>query len=308
TAMTPVLIDTDPGIDDAMAILYALADPALDVLGLTSVFGNVDVATATANAQRLVELAGAAVPVAAGAGVPLVQPPPPHADYVHGADGFGGAVLPEPAHPPDPRPAWQFIAETCAARPREITLIALGPLTNLALALDQRPGLVDDVAQVIVMGGAVRTRGNVNAHAEANIWQDPHAAARVLEAGWPVRLVGLDVTERVRLLPEALAPMAATSPRAGGFLTEAAAFYFDFHRRTDGFYGCFLHDPAAVIAALAPELFARERLGLAVVSEGPAAGQTTEDAEAAPTEVCLGVEVEAVLARFLSVLEAGRLP
>ncbi|MEM1346509.1 MAG: nucleoside hydrolase, partial [Pseudomonadota bacterium] len=137
--MTPVLIDTDPGIDDAMAILYALAEPALDVLGLTSVFGNVDVATATANARRLVELAGAEVPVAAGADVPLVQPPPPHADYVHGADGFGGAVLPEPVRPPDPRPAWQFIAETCAARPGEITLIALGPLTNLALALDQRP-------------------------------------------------------------------------------------------------------------------------------------------------------------------------
>lgn len=304
----PVIIDTDPGVDDAMAIFYALADPAIELVGLTSVFGNVPGALAAENALRLVEMAGAAVPVAIGAAAPRVQPLAKDATDVHGETGFGTVRLAPPARAADPRPAPAFLAETCAARPGEVTIVAVGPLTNLAAALDAAPGIVRDVRQVIVMGGAVRRGGNVTAHAEANIWQDPHAAAAVFAADWPVTLVGLDVTERVICTAEDLAPMVAASPRCGGFLAEAAAFYFDFHRRTAGIEGCHLHDPTAVVAALEPGLFGTTDAPLAVTLEDPEAGRTREGGAGPAVTLCLEVDIEGVRRRFLDTLHAGRLP
>ncbi|GMG81160.1 nucleoside hydrolase [Paralimibaculum aggregatum] len=308
-----IVIDTDPGVDDAMAILYALADPEIELLGLTTVFGNVPEPVATRNALQLALLAGApALPVAAGAARPRLQPPRPFATDVHGADGLGTAVLPPlpPGRLPDPRPAARFLAETCAARPGEVTIVAVGPLTNLAAALDVHPAIARQARGVIVMGGALRQKGNVTPFAEANIHQDPHAAAAVFAAPWAVTLVGLDVTERVILTAADLAPMVARSPRCGALLAEAAEFYFAFHKASEGLDGCHLHDPTAVIAALRPELFRTAVAPVEVTVRGPEAGRTREAPEAAarPLTLCLGVDAPAVRARFLEILHAGRLP
>ncbi len=304
---TPIVIDTDPGIDDALAILCALADPEIELLGLTTVFGNVSGAQASANARALLELAGARIPVAEGAARPLRRPPAPHATHVHGPTGLGAAGLPPPEAPATGEPAHSALARIAAERPGEVTLVALGPLTNLARALDAHAEIVDTVRRVVVMGGAVRRGGNVTPHAEANIWQDPHAALRVLEAPWSVTLVGLDVTTRVILTPAHLAPVAEAAPRAGGFLASAAETYFRFHAEALGLAGCHLHDPTAVIAAVAPELLRTEALGLSVELKGLEIGRTRETGPG-PVEVALGADGPAILARLTATLAAGGLP
>ncbi|MEM7497212.1 MAG: nucleoside hydrolase [Pseudomonadota bacterium] len=308
-APRPVIIDTDPGIDDAMAILGAFADPALEIRGLTTVFGNVPLATATRNTLQLVELAARSVPVAAGAALPLRRPPAPHPEIVHGTDGFGGVQLPEPAIAPDTRTAPVFLAEeTRAARAAHspLTIVALGPLTNLALALEASPAIVEDVAGVIVMGGAVRHPGNVTDEAEANFWQDPHAAALVLAAPWPVTLIGLDVTECARLYPEDLA--ALPPGRCTAFLARAARHYAAFHLDTRGFHGCYLHDPTAAAAAADPALLETRRLPLAVTLEGAAEGMVREAPGSDEVEVAIAANAPGIRARLLGGLAAGRLP
>jgi len=298
-----LVIDTDPGVDDAMAVLYAAAHPELELIGLTSVFGNVPVATATRNALWLGELAGRRIPVAEGAAAPRMQEIRPHPDFVHGVEGFGNLPPVEPAGRPDPRPAARFLCDLVSEHPGEITLCAIGPLTNLAAALELDPNLPGKVA-VAVMGGAVTCAGNVNAEAEANIWNDPHAAAVVLAAGWPVTLVGLDVTTRVRCAPEELAGLARAAPVIGGFLNRAVQFYFEFHRAHHDFDGCHMHDPTAVVAITDPDLFETRTAPLEVALEGDAAGRTRfGPAGSGPTvEVCLGVDEAAVRARFLEVM------
>lgn len=308
TEPLPIILDTDPGIDDAMAILYALADPGVELVGLTTVFGNVPEATATRNALALLELAEADVPVAAGAAAPLVQETRPHPDFVHGAGGFGDATLDPPERAPDPRSAARFIAEQVAARPGEITLVPVGPLTNLAVALQEFPEIAGQVARVVVMGGAVRRKGNASPTAEANIWNDPHAAAAVFSADWPVTLVGLDVTEQVVCTAADLAPMADASPKCGAFLTKAAEFYFKFHFESEGLEGCHLHDPAAVIAALDPALFDIISAPLSVTLDGEEAGRTFEAGTGSTIDICLGVDIDRVRSRFLAHLHSGRLP
>lgn len=308
--MTPILLDTDPGIDDAMAIFYAMADPEIELVGMTTVFGNVYTPDGTRNALALCALAGQSIPVAEGAHVPLVQPQHPPADFVHGKHGLGNAVVPDPTSAPDPRPAHQFIAETLAARPGEITLVAVGPLTNIALALQHHPEITTTVKNVIVMGGAVRTPGNVNAYAEANIWNDPHAAEIVFSADWPVTIVGLDVTERIRCTPDDFAPMHAASPQCGALMNEAAEFYFQFHIDTKDLNACFLHDPSAVICAQQPELFETISVPIAMRVDGDEAGRTVENPSGSTpnVSVCVEPDATAIRARFLKHLCSGALP
>ena len=285
-----IIIDTDPGIDDAMAILLALSDPRLELVGMTTVFGNVRTATATRNALRLAELAGRPVPVAHGAEAPLVRPPDPPADFVHGAEGFGDIPAAEPKGQPDPRPAHRFLAEEAAKRPGEITLLAVGPLTNLALALDEDPSITKNLAEVVVMGGAVCAPGNV-------------------AADWPVTLVPLDVTTRVVCTAEDFARLAEAKPGAGGFLKAAVQFYFGFHRQTRGFDGCYMHDPSAVIRVTDPDLFETEAIPLVVKADGEDAGHTAEAPESGrrPVTVCLDVDAAGVRRRFLDTIMDGGL-
>ena len=301
--MTQILIDTDPGIDDAMAIHLAFAHPQLEVVGLTSVFGNVHVPIATRNALRLVEMAGATCPVAEGAAVPLVQPLRPPGYVVHGDEGFGTVPAAEPAERADHRDAAQFIVDTVTASPGQVTLCPIGPLTNIALALRLDPSIAGLVRNVIVMGGAVERAGNVTRWAEANIWNDPHAAAEVFAADWPVTLVGLDVTELVRCTSGDFVMLSEAAPVIGGFLNEAVQFYFGWHRGKDRLEGCFMHDPAAVLAVVEPGLFETRDVPIRVEVEGEEVGRTVADPSAGtrPVSVCLGVDADAARERFLAV-------
>lgn len=303
-----VLIDTDPGIDDAMAILMAFAHPDLDVIGLTSVFGNVHVPIATRNALALVDIAGADCPVAEGAAAPLVQPLNPPAYFVHGDDGFGNSGVVSSTRQPDLRSAARFIVDEINQAPGEVHLCPVGPLTNIALALRLDPSIAGKVAGVTIMGGAVECQGNVTEFAEANIWNDPHAAGEVLSADWPVTLVGLDVTETVRCTPQDFAKIAKAAPRNGGFLNGAVQFYFDWHRskphyRTGPFEGCFMHDPSAVLAITNPTFFETQLSPVRVVTEGEHIGQTIADPQTGtrPVNVCLQADTQAIRSAFIDV-------
>ena len=212
-----LIIDTDPGIDDAMAIVFACLHGEIDVIGLTTVFGNVSTEIATRNACALVELVDADVPVARGSDVPLVQPLRPSAWQIHGREGFGDVRLPDPARKTLVHDtAAEFICRKVHESPGEIDICAVGPLTNLALALRADPSITEVVKSVVVMGGSLDSGGNATRVAEANIWQDPHAANVVFSAPWDVTIVGLDVTHEVVCSPEDFSTLANKAPMLGG--------------------------------------------------------------------------------------------
>ena len=316
-----VIFDTDPGVDDAMALYFALAHPDIDVIGITTTFGNVTVQQAAANALYLSAIAGRKVPVSQGVAKPwrkASEAPPVH---IHGADGLGNL----PARMPvdralDPRCAAQFIVDLAREQPGEITLVAVGPLGNLSLALRLEPRLPDLLRQVIIMGGTILEPGNVSPVAEANIWNDPHAADRVFTAGWKLTMVGLDVTHRVRL-PLSMMERIARHQRhlATNTLAHAVTFYARFYT---GLYahlnhepGCFAHDVLAFIYLVQPELFTVEQGAIRVATDGLAQGQTMmnrNDFRDYPqvgwgkdkplTQVCMQVQVEACQSVFKNIL------
>lgn len=302
-----IIIDTDPGIDDAMAILFALKSPEIEVVGLTTIFGNVHLPLATQNALRVVELAGRpAVPVAHGVEVPFCVPLGPMADFVHGRDGLGNVNLPLPTGRAMDRPAAQFIVETVMANPGQITLVAIGPLTNLALALKLEPRLAEKVAGVVLMGGAAAVNGNVTPAAEANIINDPHAADIVFTAGWSLTMVGLDVTLQTVMDEAYIAALKASGSEIGEFIYRISRFYQDFHHRTYGLEGMHTHDPSAIAYVIDPTLFATVRGPVRVVTEGMAIGQTLLDqhqkwqepnewSNKPPVNVCVRVDSERLL-------------
>lgn len=305
-----IIIDTDPGVDDAMAILFALQSPELEVVGLTSVFGNVYTDLATQNALRLAEFAGRPdLPVAHGAELPLIAPLEYVADFVHGVDGLGNTYRPPAQGRAIDRPAAQFIVETVMAQPGEITLVPVGPLTNIALALALEPRLAANVAEVVLMGGAATVNGNVTPAAEANIIHDPHAADVVFRAGWPLTMVGLDVTMKTIMTGDYLASLQ--SSRTGRFIYEISRFYQDFHTQSYGLEGIHTHDPSAIAYVIEPALFKVERGPIRVVTEGIALGQTLLDSrqrwqgrhawtDMPAANVCVGVDSERLLALYKS--------
>ena len=195
-----IILDCDPGIDDALAIAFAVGSPDIDLRGITTVAGNVGLDLTTSNAQRVSEFVGAlGVPVTPGSPAPLLRPPM-DARHVHGDTGLGGALLPPPQSRPAGGHAIDYIIETIGADPGQITLVATGPLTNIALAVHRQPELVSQVKDFVIMGGS-SGRGNVTPAAEFNIAADPEAAAIVFRAGWTVTMVGLDVTLQARATP-----------------------------------------------------------------------------------------------------------
>lgn len=250
-----IILDTDPGIDDAMAIFFALQAQEIDVLGFTTVFGNVPVTMAAQNMLRLCDIAQVDLPVCQGVAMPWVGPESTYAHFVHGDNGFGDIALQAPRHQLDQRHAAQFIIETCKANPGEVSLVAIGPLGNLALALHLEPDLPKYVKQVLIMGGAAFVPGNVTPLAEANIWNDPHAAKKVFAADWSVKMFGLDVTTSVHFDPDFTARLAACNPRFGGFVQAAAEFYMDFYSQGSDTRFCCFHDSFPLAYLLQPDLF-----------------------------------------------------
>lgn len=301
-----IIIDTDPGIDDAMAIFYAALHPDIEIIGMTSVFGNVTSDIAARNAIVLAERAQQAIPVAKGADKPLVQSPNPVSDYVHGVEGFGDMPAQATIARPVDEPAHEFICRLINENPGEITLCPIGPLTNIALALRHDPSIADKVKDVVIMGGGL-DRGNVTDHAEANIWNDPHAADAVFAAHWPVTMVGLDVTTQVICHPPDFARIAAASPVLGGFLNEAVQYYLKFYESHYGVLGSQMHDPTAVIAITDPQYFTIENHALEVIVDGARIGQTIRSADPSRPKhkVPMGVDIDGVKQRFLTMIETG---
>ena len=208
-----IILDCDPGIDDALAIAFAVGCPDLDLIGITSVAGNVGIDLTTSNAQRVCEFVGAAgIPVTRGSSAPLLRTPI-DARLVHGDSGLGGAQLPDPVTPAAGGHAIDYLIETIKAAPGEITLVATGPLTNIALAVHREPRLVNLVSDFVIMGGSA-SRGNVTPAAEFNIGADPEAAAVVFRAGWTVTMVGLDVTLQARATAAVRDRLAPLGPLA----------------------------------------------------------------------------------------------
>jgi inosine-uridine nucleoside N-ribohydrolase len=256
-AAIPVLLDCDPGHDDAMALLLALGSPELELLGVSTVHGNTSLANATANALRVLELAGRTdVAVAAGAGRPLVRDPHAAAE-VHGESGLDGPELPDPVTTPVAEHAVDFLAGRLRDAPVPVTLIATGPLTNVALLLARWPEAAARIERVVLMGGAI-AEGNVTPAAEFNVWADPEAAARVFASGLDVTMVGLDVTHRALLTP-AHAEQLRAAGRIGAFVADLHAFYARFHAEIYGWDGAPVHDAVAVAHVIRGDLVRTQR-------------------------------------------------
>jgi inosine-uridine nucleoside N-ribohydrolase len=254
---TSILLDCDPGHDDAIALLLALASPELELLGVTTVAGNQTVEKTTANAIRVLELVGSEVPVAAGAGRPLVREPYVAA-YVHGETGLDGPDLPPARREPVDQHAVDFLAE----RIDGATLVATGPLTNVALLLAREEASPE---RIVLMGGAI-AEGNVTPAAEFNIWADPEAAARVFSSGLDVTMVGLDVTHQALLTDEHAAGLRENG-RVGSVVADLLDFYGTFHKQVYDFEGSPIHDAVAVAQVIRPDLLELRELNVEIDRE-----------------------------------------
>ena len=305
----PIILDTDPGVDDALAIMLALGSPELDVIGICTVSGNVPLSTGTRNAQGLLQLLERTeIPVFAGANQPLKRDPV-FATEVHGESGMGQAVLPEPAL--DVRGnAVDFLVQTLSDQPGEITLIAVGPLTNLALAEQHQPGTLQKAKQVIAMGGAIAETGNSTPVAEFNFYADPHAAHTVVHSDAALLIVPLDATRQVVLsetdIENQIAPLKTV---ASQFVVDAVQNLFALYRQLDREPIVYLHDPLAVGAAIAPEHLRSETLYIDIETSGDLTlGQVVTDRRGLPPPYRLGkpvncamhVNAEAFLSLFLT--------
>ncbi|XP_043688460.1 probable uridine nucleosidase 2 [Telopea speciosissima] len=252
-----IIIDTDPGIDDAMAIFLALQSPEVDVIGLTTIFGNVYTTLATRNALHLLEIAGRTdIPVAEGSHVTITKGTKLRiADFVHGTDGLGNQNFPPPNGKPIEQSAAAFLVEKANLYPGKVTVVALGPLTNIALAIELDPGFSEKIGQIVILGGAFSVNGNVNPAAEANIFGDPDAADIVFTSGADILAVGINVTHQVVLTDADRDKLAQSKGKFAQYLCKILEVYFSYHRDAYETKGVYLHDPTALLAAVNPSLF-----------------------------------------------------
>ena len=297
-----ILFDTDPGIDDSMAILSALRSPELEVIGLSTVFGNADVDSCAMNGLRLVELEGHNnIPVAKGAGAPLFREDLDLGTQVHGLDGMGNTRPSPPRGTLDPRFGAQFILDMVKQYPGEVTLVPLGPLTNIALALQQDPGITDQVKEVVLMGGCAFGTGNISPVAEANIFHDAHAAEIVFRANWDVNMVGLDVTTKIIVRPADLDKMYTANNPAVDLLHRIQPCYQAFHDQIYGLNGAFhLHDPSVTAFLISPDLFTYIEAPIYVETSGLCAGKTIADVhwqwgDRKPVKIVVDADAKAVI-------------
>ncbi|PID61653.1 MAG: nucleoside hydrolase [Gammaproteobacteria bacterium] len=294
-----LILDTDPGVDDAMAIAYAIAHPDIELLALTTVFGNASVDLTTRNAQYLLERFGARdVAVARGAAKPLTREPLPAPCFVHGHDGLGNAypgstetAAAESAVPLDPDARHAHVAESDAAdfiiaashaHQGELCLAAVGPLTNIAEALRRDPTLPERVRSLVVMGGTLLEPGNVTPLAEANFFNDPHAADEVAGANWPLTVVGLDVTHQVMLCDADIARLRDGAGDTGQVIWDSSRFYIDFYSKAGaaaeevaagGERACAIHDASALVYLTLADAFGYVEGTARVITDGLGSGQ-----------------------------------
>ncbi|KAL8487231.1 hypothetical protein ACS0TY_023776 [Phlomoides rotata] len=251
-----IIIDTDPGVDDAMAIFVALQSPEVEVIGLTTIYGNVYTTLATRNALHLLEIAGRTdIPVAEGSHMTITKGTKLRiADFVHGTDGLGNQNFPPPKGKPIEQSAVDFLIEQTRLYPGKITVVALGPLTNIALAVQADPEFVKNVGQIVLLGGAFSVNGNVNPAAEANIFGDPDAADIVFTSGADVLAIGINVTHQVVLTDADRDKLAESSGKFAQYMCKILDVYFSYHHDAYSTKGVYLHDPTTLLAAVNPSL------------------------------------------------------
>jgi pyrimidine-specific ribonucleoside hydrolase len=296
--VTRLIIDTDPGIDDTYALVLACASPEVELIGVTTVFGNVGLANTTRNALRVLALCGREdVPVAAGADRPLVHPHQHRARHVHGEDGLSGLAdtLPERTKGLAGTDAVALMARLLDESPEPVTIVPIGPLTNIALLLAAHPSIHSKIARLVIMGGGL-TGGNVTSAAEFKIWSDPEAARRVLvEESVPTTLVPLDMTLQCAVDGAWLDRLAASGPR-GATLVKLSAVYRTHYERALGREGIVIHDAVAVAEAVQPGLLSTTRLPVDVdCGYGPARGMTIADRRGTESSRAVDVALSADL-------------
>ncbi|KAI5583141.1 hypothetical protein POPTR_007G144600v4 [Populus trichocarpa] len=271
-----IIIDTDPGIDDAMAIFLALRSPEVEVIGLTTIYGNVYTTLATRNALHLLEVAGRTdIPVAEGSHVTITKGTKLRiADFVHGADGLGNQNFDPPKGKPVEQSAAAFLVEQAKLHPGKVTVVALGPLTNIALAIELDPEFCKNIGQIVLLGGAFSVNGNVNPAAEANIFGDPDAADIVFTCGADILAVGINVTHQVVLTDAERDKLIQSNGKFAQYLCKILEVYFSYHQEAYSMRGVYLHDPTALLAAVNPSLLTYTEGAVRVQTTGITRGLT----------------------------------
>lgn len=251
----PIIIDCDPGHDDAMAILWALAAPELEVRAVTTVAGNQTIEKVTNNAIKVLTKAGRSdIPVGMGAKQPLIRKLVVGGEVVHGSSGLEGPVLPECGFAPSKLTALELLAKTIEESEEKITLVPIGPLTNIAALFITRPDLKEKIKRLSIMGGGAYM-GNWTPAAEYNIWADPEAAKVVFNSGLPIIMSGLDVTHKAYITREENEILRAQGNEISVFAAELIDYFSRYHYEVEGFPGCTMHDPTAIAALLYPDMF-----------------------------------------------------
>lgn len=275
-AKKKLIIDTDPGIDDAMAILMAFHSPEVEIIGLTTIFGNVPTILATNNALHLLEVIGREdVPVAQGSLMSLKNVPKQRiADFVHGKDGLGNTTTSSPRGKAINLSAKDFLIKMAKQYPGEVTIVALGPFTNIALAIEADPMFTKNVRQIVVLGGAFFVNGNVNPAAEANILGDPEAADILFTSGADIVVIGINITHQVVMTDQDFLELGESDSLFAKYVHKIARFYFTYHHEAYNIQGVYLHDPAALAAALDPSLFTYAEGEVRVQLDGISKGMT----------------------------------
>lgn len=294
---TPIILDCDPGHDDALAIALALARPELAVAAITTVAGNAPLDRTTRNALRLLTLLGRTeVPVAAGAARPLVREPWVPVDF-HGTSGLDGADLPEPAVGPSQRGAVEMMISILRESLEPVTIVATGPLTNTALLLRAAPAVHGAIGRICLMGGSLG-QGNTTAAAEFNIWADPEAAAIVFGSGIPIQMAGLDVTHQALVLPADIDRLAGLGTRPGAVFADLMRFFAVHHRERYGWDGPPIHDAVAVAWLVQPDLVRSRAMRIDIETAGELTrGRTVADPEGLsgrPANAEVGLDIDRV--------------
>ncbi len=305
-----IILDSDPGIDDSLAILLALASPEINLKGISTIHGNGDIEQVTKNALSILELAKAShIPVYKGCSLPLVKESLLSPE-THGNTGLGYAKLSEPKTKFQGQHGSDFIIEQIMSHPKEITLVAIGPLTNVALAIRKEPRIVENVKEVFIMGGAIQHTGNTTALAEYNTYVDPHAAHVVFHSGMPMILTPLDVTYQCIFTKDDLNRLLKIDSPITKFIAEATRFYMEFHDEYQQIDGCVINDPMTMALLLIPEICDYQDLVVDVdISTGVGLGNTFADfynyAKKKPNiKVAMGVRPRMFMELFLERMEA----
>lgn len=304
-----IILDSDVGIDDSLAILLALASPEIVLDGISTVHGNASIAQATTNALSILELANAShIPVYKGCDLPLVKESF-LAPETHGETGLGYAKLPAPQNQARAGHGSDFLIDSIMSSPHEISLVAIGPLTNIALAIRKEPRIIENVKEVFIMGGAIKHQGNTTPLAEFNTYVDPHAAHMVFHSGMPITLTPLDVTYQCIFLKEDLERLLRIDSPITKFISASTRFYMEFHDEYQKIDGCVINDPMTLALTFMPEIYDYEELYVDVdISTGVGLGNTFADfynyeKKKPNMKVALGVRHRVFMGLFLERME-----